>query len=174
MRQSGAIGRIAGFNVIEFNDGTANLAMICGHPRFATRVNAWQAPVRLQSLDGSGKYIGASAVQGRMVYAHKVLRQKGVRCVYAPGAMAVTATPGATAGTAILAVSDQSDATSWKYSKNPAARAAYGAAYTGTALTGGVTEITAVAGDGVEVVGIRSGKVVSAGYVTLTAINLKA
>lgn len=174
VKQSGAIGRIAGFNVIEFNDETANLAMICGHPRFATRVNAWQAPVRLQSLDGSGKYIGASAVQGRMVYAHKVLRQKGVRCVYAPAAVTLTATPGAAAGTTILSLTDQSDATSWKYVKNPAARAAYGASYTGTALTGGTTEIAASVGDVIEVVGIKVGKVVSAGYGSLIAANLRA
>jgi len=174
VKQSGAIGRIAGFNVIEFNDETANLAMICGHPRFATRVNAWQAPVRLQSLDGSGKYIGASAVQGRMVYAHKVLRQKGVRCVYAPVAVALAAAPGAAVGTTILTVTDQSDATSWKYVKNPAARAAYGASYTGTALTSGTTEIAAGVGDVIEVVGIKNSKVVSAGYGSLAAANLRA
>ena len=174
VKQSGAIGRIAGFNVIEFNDGTANLAVICGHPRFATRVNAWQAPVRLQSLDGSGKYIGASAVQGRMVYAHKVLRQKGVRCVYAPVAMAVTAAQGATAGTTVLTLSDATDATSHKYIKNPAARAVYGASYTGAALTGGTTEIAAVAGDVIEVVGIKASKVISVGCITLTAAGVKA
>ena len=174
VKQSGAIGRIAGFNVIEFNDSTVNLAIICGHPRFATRVNAWQAPVRLQSLDGSGKYIGASAVQGRMVYAHKVLRQKGVRCIYAPIATILTAAPGATAGTTILTVSDASDATSWKFVKNPASRAVYGASSAGTALTSGTTEITAAAGDVIEVVGIKSSKVVSAGYLTLIAANVKA
>ena len=174
VKQSGAIGRIAGFNVIEFNDDTANLALICGHPRFATRVRAWQAPVRLQSLDGSGQYIGASAVQGRMVYAHKVLRQKGVRCVYAPAALTLAAAPGAASGTTVLTLSDQSDATAYKYRKNPAARAAYGSTSDGTALTGGVTEIAAAAGDVLEVVGLAGGKVVSAGYLTVTASALKA
>ena len=174
VKQSGAIGRIAGFNVIEFNDATANLSMICGHPRFATRVRAWQAPVRLQSLDGSGKYIGASAVQGRMVYAHKVLRQKGVRCVYAPVAMTVAAGAGATAGTTVLTLSDTSDATGYKYVKNPAVRAVFGAAHSGAALTGGTTEIGAVAGDVIEVAGIKAGKVVAVGYVTLTAAGIKA
>lgn len=174
VKQAGAIGRIAGFNVIEFNDDTAGLAVICGHPRFATRVNAWQAPVRLQSLEGSGKYIGASAVQGRMVYAHKVLRQKGVRCVYAPLGLALGAAQGAAAGTAVLTLTDPSDATSYKYMKNPAARAVHGAAYTGTALVSGTTEIAATAGDVVEVVGLKSGKVVSAGYIQLTAAAIKA
>ena len=174
VKQSGAIGRIAGFNVIEFNDDTANLALICGHPRFATRVRAWQAPVRLQSLDGSGQYIGASAVQGRMVYAHKVLRQKGVRCVYAPAALTLAAAPGAASGTTVLTLSDQSDATAYKYRKNPAARAAYGSTSDGTALTGGVTEIAAAAGDVLEAVGLAGGKVVSVGYLTVTASALKA
>ncbi|HNW87669.1 MAG TPA: hypothetical protein PLP25_01550 [Candidatus Limiplasma sp.] len=174
VKQSGAIGRIAGFNVIEFNDSTPNLAVICGHPRFATRVNAWQAPVRLQSLDGSGKYIGASAVQGRMVYAHKVLRQKGVRCVYAPTAMTLAAAPGATLGATLLTIADASEATIWKYTLNPASRAVYGAASSGTALTSGTTEIAAVPGDVVEVVGLKSSKIVSAGYISLAAANVKA
>ncbi|HPR78939.1 MAG TPA: hypothetical protein PLR69_10105, partial [Candidatus Limiplasma sp.] len=166
--------RIAGFNVIEFNDDTPNLAMICGHPRFATRVNAWQAPVRLQSLDGSGKYIGASAVQGRMVYAHKVLRQKGVRCVYAPGSVSIVAAPGSTSGATVLTLSDASGATAWKYTRNPAARAVFGESYTGTALTSGTTQISAAAGDVLEVAGLKDGKVISAGYLTLAASNLKA
>ena len=174
VKQSGAIGRIAGFNVIEFNEDTAGLSMICGHPRFATRVNAWQAPVRLQSLEGSGKYIGASAVQGRMVYAHKVLRQKGVRCVFAPAPMELAAAQGATAGTTVLTINDASEATSYKYLKNPAQRAVYGASYSGAAVTSGTTEIAAAAGDVVEVAGIKGGKVVAAGYITLAATAIKA
>ena len=35
--QTGALGKIAGFLVFEWNDTTANLAMVAGHPRFATR-----------------------------------------------------------------------------------------------------------------------------------------
>ena len=173
VKQTGVIGRIAGFNVIEFHDDTANLAMICGHPRYATRVRDWQVPVKLQSLDGSGKYIGASAVQGRMVYAHKVLRQKGVRCVYAPVALTLAAARGATSGTAVLTATDGSDATSWKFTKNPASRAAFGAAYTGTAFVSGVTEIAAAAGDVVEVAGLKAGTVVSVGYLALAAEHIK-
>ena len=173
VKQAGAIGRIAGFNVIEFNNDTATLAMICGHPRFATRVNAWQAPVRLQSLDGSGKYIGASAVQGRMVYAHKVLRQKGVRCVYAPLPIGMVAVPGDISGTTVLTCSDESGATGYQYQVNPATRAVYGASYAGDALVSGVTEIDAPVGAVVEVVGLKLGVVVAAGTVTLAANNLK-
>lgn len=32
VKESGAVGKIAGFLVIEWNDSTANLAMIAGHP----------------------------------------------------------------------------------------------------------------------------------------------
>ena len=34
----------------------------------------WAVPVRLQSLEGSGKFIGASAVQGRKIYKHAVTK----------------------------------------------------------------------------------------------------
>jgi hypothetical protein len=172
VKQSGAVGRIAGFTVFEWNDTTANLMGIFGHPRFATRVNEWQVPVKLQNLDGSGKYIGASAVQGRMVYAHKVLRSAGIRCVYAPSALTLAATGGSTAGTTILTKTDGSAATSWEYIKNPTARAAYGAAYDGTSLTSGTTEIAVVAGDVIEVAGIKDAKVVSVGYHTVVTADI--
>ena len=45
---------------------------IAGHPNWCHRVMEWQVPVHLQDLAGSGKYIGASAVQGRKVYGLKV------------------------------------------------------------------------------------------------------
>ena len=35
VKQSGAVGKIAGFTVYEWNDDTANLAMIAGHPCYA-------------------------------------------------------------------------------------------------------------------------------------------
>lgn len=91
--QSGIVGRVAGFNVIEWNDTTANLAMIAGHPRFATRAEEFAVPIHIQDLSGSGTYIGASAVQGRSVYGHKVLRSTAIRAIYTPGTLTVTAGP---------------------------------------------------------------------------------
>ena len=81
--QRGAVGKIAGFTVYETNnmdfESTTRVAskkttteFICGHPNWCHRVSEWQVAVHLQSLDGSGKYIGASAVQGRKVYGLKV------------------------------------------------------------------------------------------------------
>ena len=81
--QTGAVGQIAGFAVYESNnmdyESTTRVAskkttteFICGHPNWCHRVMEWQTPVHLQDLGGSGKYIGASAVQGRKVYGIKV------------------------------------------------------------------------------------------------------
>lgn len=82
--QTGAVGKIAGFLVFESNsfvnvtegEGaeavTYKTEFVAGHPDFATRVNEFSVPVHVQSLDQSGKWIGACAVQGRKVYGHKV------------------------------------------------------------------------------------------------------
>lgn len=77
--QQGVVGRIAGFNVFESNntdyESTTRVSgkkttteFICGHPNWCHRVMEWQVPVHLQDLNGSGKFIGASAVQGRKIY----------------------------------------------------------------------------------------------------------
>ena len=72
--QTGALGRIAGFNVFEDTTLSETTEYIAGHPDWCCRVQEWQVPVHLQSLAGSGNYIGASAVQGRKIYAHKVTK----------------------------------------------------------------------------------------------------
>lgn len=74
--QTGAAGRIAGFNVFEDATLSATTDFIAGHPDWCTRVNEWSVTVHLQDINGSGKYIGASAVQGRRIYAHKVTKAK--------------------------------------------------------------------------------------------------
>lgn len=74
--QTGAIGRIAGFNVYESSNLGENVEFVAGHPDYATRVNEWAVDVHVQDLNSSGVFIGASAVQGRKVYAHKVTEPK--------------------------------------------------------------------------------------------------
>lgn len=85
--QQGVIGRIAGFNVFESNnmdfESTTRVAskkttteFIAGHPNWCHRVMEWQVPVHLQDLNGSGKFIGASAVQGRKVYGLTVSKPR--------------------------------------------------------------------------------------------------
>lgn len=176
VKQTGAIGRIAGFLVIEWNDTTANLQMLAGHPRFATRAMEFAVPVHLQDLSGSGKYIGASAVQGRKVYDHKVLRSVAIRAVYSPGSLTLQAAQGASAGTTKLTVAAGNSGTTYAYKKNPPARAVYGAtntAYAGTTLTSGTTEITVAEGDIIEVVNLVTNKVQNVGYYTVKAGDIK-
>ena len=75
VKVTGSIGRILGFNVFSgWMPKEDGVLFIVGHPKFFTRVREFSVPVHTQDLSGSGKYIGASAVQGRLVYAHKVLR----------------------------------------------------------------------------------------------------
>ena len=181
VKQTGAVGQIAGFLVIEWNDTTANLAMLAGHPKFATRAKEFSVPVKLQNLDGSGKYIGACAVQGRKVYDHKVLRSAAIRTVYTPSYLALTTAVGtSTAGdtkvtATVLTVND-----TLAYKKNPAAFCAYGTTssdYSGTSMTSGSAKVISgcSVGDIIEVVEFDSNsKAVAVGYVTLTASDIKA
>ena len=177
--QSGVVGKIAGFNVIEWNDDTAGLAMIAGHPRFATRAEEFSVPVHIQDLSGSGKYVGASAVQGRMVYGHKVLRSVAIRAVYAPGSVTVTVAAGTSAAGDTKITVTASDSNTLAYKLNPASRVAYGtasSAYAGTALTSGTAKVVSgcKAGDVIEVAEFNSNGCVKVGYVTLTAADIKA
>lgn len=176
VKATGAIGKIGGFLAIEWNDTTANLQMLAGHPRFATRANEFSIDPHLQDLSGSGKYIGASAVQGRYVYDHKVLRSVAIKAVYAPDGLVVSAAQGATAGKTKLTVTGQG-ATAFAYKLNPAERVVFDAtktAYAGTDLVSGTTEIDVVEGDIIEIVGLKSNKVASVGYYTVKARDIKA
>jgi hypothetical protein len=171
--QTGAIGKIAGFLVIEWNDKTANLSMIAGHPKFATRVREFAVPVHIQDLSGSGDYIGASAVQGREVYDHKVLRSKAIRAVFSPGALTLAAAS-SDAGKTVITVTE-SATSAFKYVKNPSACAAYGDAYVGTSLTSGTTKIAVAEGDIIEVADLDSdGKVKNVGYHVVAASEIGA
>lgn len=169
VKQTGAIGKIAGFLVIEWNDNTANLRMLAGHPRFATRATAFAVKIHLQDLNGSGKYIGASAVQGRKVYDHKVLRSVAIRAIYSPAALLLSAEKGTEIGKTKITVSETG---TFLYKKNPPERAVYNmttAQYGGTALTSGTTEIAAADDDIIEVVKMTSSKVASVGYYLVKA-----
>lgn len=74
VKQTGALGRIGGFLVFEDMTLSATTDFIAGHPNWCSRVNEWQVAVHLQDLAGSGNYIGASAIQGRKIYGHKVTK----------------------------------------------------------------------------------------------------
>lgn len=174
VKQQGILGKIAGFLVKEWNDSTANLAMIAGHPRFATRASEWGVPVKVQDLAQSGNYIGACAVQGRRVYGHKVLRSLAIRAVYAPGSLTVSLAA-SDEGKTIATVTAGNTGTTYAYKLNPAARATYdmtSSTYDGTSLTSGTTKISVSEGDVLEIVNLSSSKVKAVAYVTVTAADI--
>lgn len=74
--QKGVVGMVAGFEVYQTNDLTAK--MVGGHPNWAARVREWVVPVYLADFKDDANYIGASAVQGRWIYGHKVTNPKAV------------------------------------------------------------------------------------------------
>lgn len=180
--QSGVIGKIAGFNIIEWNDSTANLAFVAGHPRFATRAEEFSVPVHIQDLSGSGKYIGASAVQGRLVYGHKVLRSAAIRSVYSPASLGLTVAVGAsTSGdTKVTATVIADSNNTLEYIKNPGGRVAYGTTasdYDGTSMVSGTAKVISgcAVGDIIEVAEFNSTNgCVRCGYAILTAADIKA
>ena len=87
MKSAGAVGSVAGFAVFESSmlavDNTTLTAskkttteFIAGHPNWCHRVGEWGVNVHLQDLNGSGKFIGASAVQGRKIWGTLVSKPK--------------------------------------------------------------------------------------------------
>ena len=152
--------------------------MLAGHPRFATRAHEWQVPIKIQDLSGSGNYIGASAVQGRRVYGHKVLRSVAIRAVYAPGSLTASlakATGEGSTGKTVATVTAGNTGTTYAYKKNPSERASFdmtSSAYAGTSLTSGTTAIEVSAGDVIEIVNLSSGKVKAVTYLTVTADDI--
>lgn len=70
--RTGAVGKIAGLLVFEDTTLSETTDFIAGHPNWCHHVNEWAVGVHVQDISGSGKYIGATAVQGRNVYGYKV------------------------------------------------------------------------------------------------------
>lgn len=166
--QTGAIGSIAGFTLYEWNDSTPGLQAICGHPRWATRVKEWSAPIAINPLTNT--YIKASAVQGRMVYAHKVTRRAAIRSMYSPAELGATAAAGSGAGETAITASNASGTA--KYRVNPATRVVYDQADTGfTAIS---TNPKPSVGDILEVVDFVSSKAKKVSYIVVTADMIKS
>ena len=89
LKNAGAVGSVAGFAVFESGntmyEDTKLVAskkttteFIAGHPNWCHRVQEWGVDVHAQDLSGSGKYIGASAVQGRKIYGLMISKPQTV------------------------------------------------------------------------------------------------
>jgi hypothetical protein len=151
VKQTGAVGMIAGFMVFEDATLPAHANIICGHKNWCCRVNEWKKDVHLQSLDGSGDYIGASAVQGRRIYGHKVTNSKAV--VMDSGVLLPTVAIASHTATVTLT---STNATGAKY------RIKHGDAWGDWTTYNGSSKPTTQAGDTIEVYGfdadgVRSG-----------------
>ena len=89
LKNAGAVGSVAGFAVFETGntmyEDTKLVAskkttteFIAGHPNWCHRVQEWGVDVHAQDLAGAGKYIGASAVQGRKIYGLMICKPQTV------------------------------------------------------------------------------------------------
>lgn len=166
VKQDGVVGRIAGFNVMEWNDDTAGLQCIAGHPRFATRVNAFTSAPHIVDLEGSANYVNASAVKGRYVYDHAVLRKQAIYAVFAPTIIELVRA--AFASGKVTLTTEAAATATFVYRVNPAKRASYGedfAALIETNTWESGTEIAAKKGDTVEIIDLDAeNKCVAVGY----------
>lgn len=70
----GFIGRLAGFDVFSTVLLPAGTNMVAGQRRGFAFKEGWKIPPRRQNLDGSGTFIGDSAVQGRIAYVYGAVR----------------------------------------------------------------------------------------------------
>lgn len=76
--QNGYTGAIAGFAVKESSLIPSTTEFIAGHADWCHRIREWIVLPHIQSLDGDGKHIGASAVQGRWIFKHVVSKAGAV------------------------------------------------------------------------------------------------
>ena len=76
MINEGAVGMVAGFKVFIINDANSKTEFLAYHPDWFTLIDEWNVPVHVQDLGGSGKFIGASAVQGRKIAKFKLTNVK--------------------------------------------------------------------------------------------------
>lgn len=77
--QNGRVGRIAGLDVYETNNipDDSKVEYIIGNRVFCHFVDEWKVNVGINDIKDAA-HIGASAVQGRRVYGHKITRKNTV------------------------------------------------------------------------------------------------
>lgn len=74
IQTEGFVGRLLGFNIYSNEQLPAGTNMIAMQQRGGAFKYGWKREPMLQSLDGSGSFIGDSAVQGRLAYVYGVVR----------------------------------------------------------------------------------------------------
>lgn len=70
----GFVGRLLGFDVFSTVLLPAGTNIVAGQARGFAFKEGWKIPPRRQNLDGSGTFIGDSAVQGRIAYCYGAVR----------------------------------------------------------------------------------------------------
>jgi hypothetical protein len=84
----GFVGRLLGFDVFSTVLLPAGTNMIAGQQRGFAFKEGWKIPPRRQNLDGSGQFIGDSAVQGRIAYVYGAVRPTLIQVHNGVGAQA--------------------------------------------------------------------------------------
>jgi hypothetical protein len=74
IQTEGYVGRLLGFDIYSNEQLPTGTNMIALQRRGAAFKFGWKREPMLQSLDGSGQYIGDTAVQGRLAYVYGVVR----------------------------------------------------------------------------------------------------
>jgi hypothetical protein len=74
IQTEGYVGRLLGFDIYSNEQLPAGTNMIAMQQRGGAFKFGWKREPLLQSLDGSGTFIGDSAVQGRLAYVYGVVR----------------------------------------------------------------------------------------------------
>ena len=155
VKESGAVGRIAGFMIYEDATLPDNCNAIFGHPDWCCRVDEWAVDVKLQDLAGSGTYIGASAIQGRKVYAHAVTNSKAV---YMDSVILLpTITEATSTGTTTITITGATGTSSIKYRKGTVGDS--GTTWGDWTTYNGSSKPTAEATDIIEAYGLDAGGV---------------
>jgi len=74
IQTEGFVGRLLGFDVFSTVLLPSGTNMVAGQLRGFAFKEGWKVPPRRQNLDGSGQFIGDSAVQGRIAYCYGAVR----------------------------------------------------------------------------------------------------
>lgn len=146
--QQGYVGLCNGFAIKVSNVLPYGAEFIVGHADWCHRIREWMVLPHVQDLSGSGKFIGASAVQGRWVYKHVVSKAKTVYMKCTILILALVSAAGATIGTTKVTVSPAVTAgNTYAYKVGTAADVpASGADLTAWAAWDGTEDITAATG----------------------------